>query len=222
MFAQENNCYEKYISYLCLKFHIFLSINFDVPTYLLIYRDKHLWRPEKKMTKKWPHYPIFTCVQNLITPPFPLYFVDVRRPLCDTHPLPQPAFFASIPIWWTFLQILSRALEYEVIFTGINNNLTRIRQIFQINNNIVHFVSENTGRENIFGFCRICNISTTWKVSVFGVFLVCIFPHSDWIRRNTPYHSVSSPNAGKYGPEKLRIRKLHTQCKTNNFCQLNN
>ena len=29
-------------------------------------------------------------------------------------------------------------------------------------------------------------------------FLVSIFPHSDWIRRDT----VFSPNAGKYGPEK--------------------
>ena len=35
-----------------------------------------------------------------------------------------------------------------------------------------------------------------------GFFLVCIFPHSDWIRRDTEYLSVLSPNAGKYGPEK--------------------
>ena len=49
-------------------------------------------------------------------------------------------------------------------------------------------------------------IVTGWKVSVFGVFLVHIFPHSDWIRR------IFSPNAGKYGPEKLRIRTLFTQC----------
>ena len=33
-------------------------------------------------------------------------------------------------------------------------------------------------------------------------FLVCIFPYSDWIRRDTPYLSVFSPNTGKYGPEK--------------------
>ena len=31
---------------------------------------------------------------------------------------------------------------------------------------------------------------TAWKVSVFGVFLVRIFPHSEWIRRDTPYLSV--------------------------------
>ena len=45
------------------------------------------------------------------------------------------------------------------------------------------------------------NSCTAWKVSKYGVFLVRIFPHSDWIRRDTSY-SVLSPNAGKYGPEK--------------------
>ena len=39
--------------------------------------------------------------------------------------------------------------------------------------------------------------------SVFGLFLLCIFPHSDGIRRDT--------NAGKYRPEKFRIRTLFTQ-----------
>ena len=33
-------------------------------------------------------------------------------------------------------------------------------------------------------------------------FLVRIFPQSNWIRRDTEYLSVLSPNAGKYGPEK--------------------
>ena len=33
-------------------------------------------------------------------------------------------------------------------------------------------------------------------------FVVRIFPHSDWIRRDTKYLSVLSPNKGKYGPEK--------------------
>ena len=46
---------------------------------------------------------------------------------------------------------------------------------------------------------------STWKMSVFGKFLVPIFQHLDWIRRDTPYLSVFSPNAGKHKPEKLRI-----------------
>ena len=45
----------------------------------------------------------------------------------------------------------------------------------------------------------------------FGVFLVRIFPHLDWIRRFMEYLSVSSPSWGKYGPEKLWIRTRFTQ-----------
>ena len=52
---------------------------------------------------------------------------------------------------------------------------------------------------------------TAWKVSVFGVILVRIFPHSDWIQRYTLYLSLFSPKARKYEPEWLRIRTLFTQ-----------
>ena len=38
------------------------------------------------------------------------------------------------------------------------------------------------------------------------------FPHSDWIRRDTLYLSVFSPNAGKWRPDYLRIRTIITQC----------
>ena len=55
--------------------------------------------------------------------------------------------------------------------------------------------------------------NTAWKVFLFGVFLVEIFPHSDRIRRDTDYPSVFIPNARNYGPEKLRIRTLFTHCK---------
>ena len=49
-------------------------------------------------------------------------------------------------------------------------------------------------------------------MSVFGVFLVRIYAHLDWIRRFTLQISVFSPSAVKCGPEKLRIRTLFTQC----------
>ena len=51
---------------------------------------------------------------------------------------------------------------------------------------------------------------TSWTLSAFGVFLVRIFPHLNWIWRDTPYLFVFSPNAEKYGPEKLRIQALFT------------
>ena len=46
--------------------------------------------------------------------------------------------------------------------------------------------------------------STALKVSVLGVFLVCIFPHFSHLQSN----SVFGPNAGKYVPEKTQIRTL--------------
>ena len=42
-------------------------------------------------------------------------------------------------------------------------------------------------------------------------FLVCIFPHLEWIRRFIKWIFVFSPNAGKCTPEKLRIRTIFTQ-----------
>ena len=62
---------------------------------------------------------------------------------------------------------------------------------------------------SMFHFYTPC---TAWKWSVFGAFLLRIFRHSDGIRRDMKYLSVFSPNAEKYGPEKLRIRTLFTQC----------
>ena len=52
---------------------------------------------------------------------------------------------------------------------------------------------------------------TVWKVFVFRVFLVRIFSYSDWIRRDTEYLCVFSPNAGKCGPQKLRRWTLFTR-----------
>ena len=39
-------------------------------------------------------------------------------------------------------------------------------------------------------------------------FLVRIFPHSDWIWRDTEYLTVFSPNEGKYGPERFEYRHV--------------
>ena len=49
----------------------------------------------------------------------------------------------------------------------------------------------------------------TWIFGYVGKQL--IFMHLDWIRRDTPYVSVLSPNAWKEGPEKLRVRTLFSQ-----------
>ena len=49
-------------------------------------------------------------------------------------------------------------------------------------------------------------------------FLVCIFLHLDWIRRDTPYLSVFSPNTGKYQPEKTPyLDTFHAMSYSYNF-----
>ena len=63
------------------------------------------------------------------------------------------------------------------------SNLTFSKSQYLIHN----FITRNTLRE---------------KCPNTEFFLIGIFPHSDLIRRDTPYLSVFSPNAGKYGPEK--------------------
>ena len=50
------------------------------------------------------------------------------------------------------------------------------------------------------------------------IFLVRIFPHSHWIRRDTRYLSVFSPNAEKYGPEKTPyLDTFHAVCVKENI-----
>ena len=65
---------------------------------------------------------------------------------------------------------------------------------------------------------------TAWKVSVFGVSLVRIFPNLEWIWRDTPYLSVFDLNTGNSGPKNseygqfsdsafsslTHVRKYHT------------
>ena len=56
---------------------------------------------------------------------------------------------------------------------------------------------------------------TAWKVSVFGVILVPIFPHLDWGRRDTPYlvgmRENADQNNSKYG------HFLRSVCQVNIF-----
>ena len=55
------------------------------------------------------------------------------------------------------------------------------------------------------------NLSLREKCPNTDFFLVRIFPCLDWIRTDTSYLSVFSPNARKYGPEKLCIWTPFTQ-----------
>ena len=51
-------------------------------------------------------------------------------------------------------------------------------------------------RGELAGMSLVTVSITAWKVFVFGVCLVHILPHLDWILRDKEYLSVLSPNAG--------------------------
>ena len=97
--------------------------------------------------------------------------------------------------------------------------LTKARFIFglpicQCDVIIIHF-EEGVSKPVKYLSCFLAvyqkiTLSTVQKVAVVGVFLVCIFPHSDWIWRDIEYVFVFSLNPEKYGPEKLRIWTLFT------------
>ena len=48
--------------------------------------------------------------------------------------------------------------------------------------------------------CAFWMAYTAWKVSTQELFRGPLFPHSDWIRKDTKYLYLFSPNVGKYGP----------------------
>ena len=81
-------------------------------------------------------------------------------------------------------------------------NWTKL-QLFHIQN---YYFEQDTETET--------NTDTAWKTSEVGVFLVNVFPHLDWIRRDTEF---ISPSAGKYGPEKLQIQTLSCSLETCNL-----
>ena len=64
---------------------------------------------------------------------------------------------------------------------------------------------------NLLTLCMIKfnSASTTWKVSKYGVFSGPYFPV---FGLKTSYLSIFSLNAGKYGPEKLRVWTHFIQC----------
>ena len=90
---------------------------------------------------------------------------------------------------------------------------TKYNKEFRATSNL-EYLSKNLIEEIMtsiqIGLPRVI-MSTVWKVSVFGVFLVRIFPYLDWIQKDTEHLSVFSKNVGKYGPKKLRLRTLFTQ-----------
>ena len=108
----------------------------------------------------------------------------------------------SMHFWFFFLQ------EWKVC----KESYCWIEIIFSIEDCIVLLSISIAHTKRVKSIIRNHTDSTTWKVSVFGVILVRIFLHLDWIQRDTLYPSVFSANAGKPWPEYFQIRALFTRC----------
>ena len=88
-------------------------------------------------------------------------------------------------------------------------NKSRTWKLFKKRSTLVSLLLHTYILGHVFSSCMV-NILYEMCPNT-ELFLVRNFPHSDWIRRDTKYISVFSPNAGKYGSEKLRIWKLFKQ-----------
>ena len=99
-------------------------------------------------------------------------------------------------------------------FTVFYHSFTKGSVLFNSNKKFIDICLPITPEVKItinyifYKYLVIISMITAWKVSVFRVFLVRIFQHSDWIRRNL---SGCSLNARKRGQENFWIRTLFTQ-----------
>ena len=107
----------------------------------------------------------------------------------------KPSLSNMLLVWRIFLSNVQYVYEKSHMKSSPSNILLRC---------MISLARFNRWQSKMF------NMDTAWKVSVFGVFLVRIFPQSDWILRDTPQLSVFSPNAGKKEPENLQIRIIFT------------
>ena len=75
----------------------------------------------------------------------------------------------------------------KYFFQCIIAALEKLLRKFNISFIFLEFPTEIVLPLNCVEVFSFSQLYTTWKVSVYGVFLVRIFPHSDWIRRDTEY-----------------------------------
>ena len=111
-----------------------------------------------------------------------------------------------------------KSVQIRIFFWSVFSHIrTKWGEIRSISSYLVRIDKIRTRKSSVFGhFSRSDWHSPQWSSGTYWglcqslrekcanteFFLVRIFLHSDWIRRDTDYLSVSSPNAGKEGPEK--------------------
>ena len=100
----------------------------------------------------------------------------------------QPMY--TFPLWY----ICTFSPKYH--YLSVVSSVLRIPLLFDLNTFFDHNMGTQPPTIN-HSFSNNTEINTAWKGSVFGVFLVRIFPHLDWIRTrktsNTDtFHAVTA------------------------------
>ena len=75
---------------------------------------------------------------------------------------------SSLPVIWKNVDVSKMTIHKEYIHSKIRKKYSLLKICTMI---------------NVFrSFAPLFSLTTAWKVSIFRVFLVCIFLHSDWIQ----------------------------------------
>ena len=118
--------------------------------------------------------------------------------------------------WSTLINLhpngFSQELHYHLFEVTLDscigscNTLVMTNTLIDLSNKVC--VSNETEDLNLNVFNLIIGVNksrtltnTAWKVSVFGVILVGIFPYSDWIQRYTPYSVGMPENTNQKNPK---------------------
>ena len=101
-------------------------------------------------------------------------------------------------------QNILRWSEFFTLNTRMEKRRHEIKKLVIFNFLQIKDIVENKSSYNSLyykiNFMEITLISTTWKVSVFGVILFRILPHSDWMQRDTIWMGKNKDqNNSKYG-----------------------
>ena len=124
---------------------------------------------------------------------------------CFKIPVYNTTFYYKVSFWRSLFSKTIYVQNHSFFWCLINSSSFRISSFFMtIRKLLFHQAFSLFGPILFDRDCSVLHFSTPLreKCSNTEFALVRIFPHLDWIRRDTEYLSVFSPNAGKYRPAK--------------------
>ena len=144
------------------------------------------WRHSSTLHKKCPYSEIFWSVFSRIRTEYGVIRIPSEGGKIRTRITPNPDTYYTLES----LIMISFFLQFDPCYLLVVRILNVCKTLINLSENYGTLIPI-VGKEGIS--------FTVWKWSKYGVFC-------------GPYSPVSSPNTGKYGPEKLRIWTLSTQC----------